>query len=158
MDKIDAARRKIMNYFLDTNIIIILFEGRNNEIERDIRDILIDNHNSFCASSISLLEIAQLYRKKRFKNVDYEVLNTGKKFIIEVLNILPAIKILPFEEEHAVTACDITFVPNHNDPNDLAIIAHAISEGIPIITCDDKFPEYEHQGAKVLHNSRKTRI
>ena len=92
MDKIDAARRKIMNYFLDTNIIIILFEGRNNEIERDIRDILIDNHNSFCASSISLLEIAQLYRKKRFKNVDYEVLNTGKKFIIEVLNMLPLSK------------------------------------------------------------------
>lgn len=147
-----------MNYFLDTNIIIILSQGRYEELRTLTLDILDNKNNSFYASSISLLEIAQLYRKKRFKNVDYEVLNTGKKFIIEVLNMLPAIKILPFEEEHAVTACDITFVPNHNDPNDLAIIAHAISEGMPIITCDDKFPEYEHQGAKVLHNSRKTRI
>ena len=158
MDKIDAARRKIMNYFLDTNIIIILFQGRYEELRTLTLDILDNKNNSFYASSISLLEIAQLYRKKRFKNVNYEVLNTGKKFIIEVLNMLPAIKILPFAEEHAVTACDITFVPNHNDPNDLAIIAHAISEGMPIITCDDKFPEYEHLGAKILHNSRKTRI
>ena len=70
------------------------------------------------------------------------------------LNMLPAIKILPFAEEHAVTACDITFVPNHNDPNDLAIIGHSIGVGMPLISCDDKFPFYEAQGAKVIHNPR----
>lgn len=146
-----------MNYFLDTNMIIILFEGRNNEIERYIKDILIDRENSFYASTISLLEIAQLYRKKRFNTIDYNRLNTGKKFIIEVLSMLPTIGILPFEEEQAVLASNITFVPNHNDPNDLAIIAHAISERMPIITCDDKFLDYEPQGISVLHNSRRTK-
>ena len=61
-----------MNYFLDTNIIIILFEGRKDEIRNNVREILMNEENSFYASTISLLEIAQLYRKKRFKNIDYD--------------------------------------------------------------------------------------
>ena len=52
-----------MNYFLDTNIIIILFEGRKDEIRNNVREILMNEENSFYASTISLLEIAQLYRK-----------------------------------------------------------------------------------------------
>ena len=57
-----------MNYLLDTNIIIILFEGRNNEIRDNVKQILLDDENNFYVSTISLLEIAQLYRKKKFKN------------------------------------------------------------------------------------------
>ena len=52
-----------MNYFLDTNIIIILFQGRYEELRTLTLDILDNKNNSFYASSISLLEIAQLYRK-----------------------------------------------------------------------------------------------
>mgnify|MGYP001006819125 CR=1 FL=1 len=59
-----------MNYLLDTNIIIILFEGRNNEIRDNVKQILLDDENNFYVSTISLLEIAQLYRKKKFKNIN----------------------------------------------------------------------------------------
>ena len=31
-----------MNYFLDTNIIIILFEGRKDEIRNNVKEILIN--------------------------------------------------------------------------------------------------------------------
>lgn len=54
-----------MDYFLDTNIIIILFEGRDNEIKNKVKDILTNDNNSFYASTISILEMAQLYRKKK---------------------------------------------------------------------------------------------
>ena len=57
-----------MDYFLDTNIIIILFEGRDSEIKNKVKDILTNNNNSFYASTISILEMAQLYRKKRINN------------------------------------------------------------------------------------------
>ena len=67
-----------MNYLLDTNIIIILFEGRNNEIRDNVKQILLDDENNFYVSTISLLEIAQLYRKKKFKIINYELLNTGE--------------------------------------------------------------------------------
>jgi len=143
-----------MKYFLDTNIIIILFEGRQKEIKRKVFDILLDEKNSFYASSISLLEMAQLYRKKRFKNIDYNVFNTGDKLIKHILKAVPMVKILPFEDKQAFIAGRLDFVPKHNDPNDLAILAHAISEKMTIISCDDKFPEYQKQGAKVIHNQR----
>ena len=44
-----------MNYLLDTNIIIILFEGRNNEIRDNVKQILLDDENNFYVSTISLL-------------------------------------------------------------------------------------------------------
>ena len=31
-----------MNYFLDTNIIIILFEGRKDEIRNNVKEILMN--------------------------------------------------------------------------------------------------------------------
>jgi PIN domain len=143
-----------MKYFLDTNIIIILYEGRYNELRPFVLEILQDSKNSFYASSISLLEIAQLYRKKRFKGVDYTIVDTGEKFIKQILKAVYLVKILPFEDKQAFVAGRLDFVPKHNDPNDLAILAHAISEKMTIISCDDKFPFYQKQGAKVIHNPR----
>ena len=146
-----------MRYFLDTNIVLILFQGRYEELRPITLDILDDTNNSFYTSTITLLEIIQLYRKKKLEGIDYEsdISNTGERFINHLLNILPIVKVLSFELKDSLVASRLTYISNHKDPNDLAIIAHAISEEIPIITCDDKFPEYEHQGAKVLHNSRK---
>ena len=143
-----------MNYFLDTNIILILFFNRDNELEPTILSILRDNRNSFFASTMSLLEIAQLYRKRKIKEIDYDIFDIGDKLIDSILYQLPFVEILPFEHREARIASRLTFVPNHKDPNDLAIMAHAISEQMPIISCDDKFPDYQAQGAMVIHNPR----
>lgn len=159
MGEIDAGGsfRRIMNYFLDTNIILILFFNRDNELEPTILSILRDNRNSFFASTVSLLEIAQLYRRRKFKDIDYKVFDTGDKLIDLILSRLEEIEILPFEHREARIASRLIFVPNHKDPNDLAIMAHAISEQMPIINCDDKFPEYISQGITVLYNKRSTK-
>ena len=146
-----------MNYFLDTNIILILFFNRDNELEPTILSILRDNRNSFFASTMSLLEIAQLYRKRKIKEIDYDIFDIGDKLIDSILYQLPFVEILPFEHREARIASRLTFVPNHKDPNDLAIMAHAISEQMPIISCDDKFPEYVSQGIIVLYNKRSTK-
>ena len=61
-----------MKYFFDTNIILILFQGRDDEIRTNVKNILTDEGNSFYISTISLLEIAQLCRKRRIDGVDYE--------------------------------------------------------------------------------------
>ncbi len=143
-----------MNYLLDTNIVIILYEGRDDEIQNDVKAILMDTHNSFYVSAISLIEISQLYRKKRFKNIDYSVIDTGDKLIAEIRKELPILNFIPYGEEQGFITAHLTFVPNHKDPTDLAIIAHAISMRMPIISSDDKFPFYEAQGAKVIHNRR----
>ena len=63
-------------------------------------------------------------------------------------------QIIPYDERQGFITARLTFVPNHNDPTDLAIIAHAISEDMILISSDDKFPYYQEQGAKIIHNKR----
>ena len=104
-----------MKYFLDTNIILILFQGRQKEIKREVFNILLDEKNSFYGSSISLLEIAQLYRKKKIEGINYESkdFNTGEKLIKHILKAVPMVKILPFEDKQAFVAGRLDFVPKH---------------------------------------------
>ena len=77
-----------MRFFLDTNIILILFQGRNSEIKDQVRSILSYEQNSFYTSSISLLEIIQLYRKKKIDGIDYNSIDSGEKLIKLILKLL----------------------------------------------------------------------
>ncbi|GIZ14026.1 type II toxin-antitoxin system VapC family toxin [Capnocytophaga catalasegens] len=143
-----------MRYLLDTNIILILFQGREKEIRKEIAEILENEKNKFFASIISLNEIIQLYRKKKIKGIDYDRYDTPLKFLKSIITQLPLITYLPFEEKHSLKVATLNFVPKHKDPNDLAIIAHAMSKKMTIISTDDLFPAYQKQGAKVIHNKR----
>ena len=80
-----------------------------------LNKFLLDDENNFYVSTISLLEIAQLYRKKKFKHIDYELFDTGDKLIRAILNTIPIIKVLPFKEEHALIASTLTFFLLKND-------------------------------------------
>lgn len=40
----------------------------------------------------------------------------------------------------------------HHDPSDLIIIAHAITEGLTLISSDRKFHFYRGQGLKFVYN------
>ena len=100
-----------MRYFLDTNIVLILFQGRYEELRPITLDILDDTNNSFYTSTITLLEIIQLYRKKKLEGIDYEsdISNTGERFINHLLNILPIVKILSFELKDSLVAGRLTY-------------------------------------------------
>lgn len=143
-----------MKYLLDTNIILILFQGRENEVSKETVAILSDQKNKFFASVISLNEITQLYRKKKIKGLDYERYDTAQKLLKFLLKEMNFVCFLDFSEKHALKVATLNFVPKHKDPNDLAIIAHAMSEKMTVISTDDLFPAYQKQGAKVIHNQR----
>ena len=53
-----------MKYFFDTNIILILFQGRDDEIRTNVKNILTDEGNYFDRSTFSLLDIAPFGRKR----------------------------------------------------------------------------------------------
>lgn len=88
-------------------------------------------------SVLSLSEIAIKHAngKLRFPKMDVEV---G----IEDLRL----RILPYTANHAYEFFALPL--RHTDPFDRMIIAQAISEGIPIVTSDDKFSLYK--GLKVI--------
>jgi len=67
------------------------------------------------------------------------------------------IEILPLKEEHMKTysELEINTAQDHKDPSDHVIIAHAITEHLPLITEDSKFAFYKRQGLDLILNKKK---
>lgn len=66
------------------------------------------------------------------------------------------INVLPLKEEHMRTYANlrINTAQDHNDPSDHVIIAHAITNRIPLITDDGKFEFYRNQGLELIVNKK----
>jgi len=53
----------------------------------------------------------------------------------------PRLRILPYTAHHAFYLFHLP--PHHADPFDRQIIAQAVCEKIPVVTCDEKFSLYK---------------
>ena len=56
------------------------------------------------------------------------------------------LRVLPYTAEHAIRLFQLPL--HHADPFDRQIIAQALAESIPVVTCDEKFRAYK--GVKVV--------
>ena len=57
------------------------------------------------------------------------------------------------KELHTYARLTINEAQGHNDPSDQIIIAHAITERLPLISSDHKFDFYMSQGLNYICNS-----
>ena len=66
------------------------------------------------------------------------------------------INILPLKEEQMRTYANLRLntAQDHNDPSDHVIIAHAITNRIPLISDDGKFDFYRNQGLELIVNKK----
>ena len=66
------------------------------------------------------------------------------------------IKILPLKKEHMLTyaSLEINELQGHKDPSDHVIIAHAITEHLPLISSDTRFEFYREQGLDLIFNRK----
>ncbi|MCL2597728.1 MAG: PIN domain-containing protein [Paludibacter sp.] len=140
-----------MRYYLDTNTIsFMLFDKYDGDnIDKNTLQIIHDYENIFYVSSIAMRELIKLYNDGELKSNKYKSHRDLFAFV-EIMNI----EIKPFTKQHVITYADLYPVTNHKDPNDHMIIAQAISDKIPIISSDTKFPLYENQGLKLIFNKR----
>jgi PIN domain nuclease of toxin-antitoxin system len=83
-------------------------------------------------SSVSIAEIA--IKQTRGK------LTFGQDDILAGLADL-RVRVLPYTADHALRLFDLPL--HHPDPFDRQIIAQAIRENIPVVTCDEKFSLYK---------------
>lgn len=145
-----------MSYFLDTNIILFLFRLVEKPFTSEVEEILKNPKNKFFSSTISLNEIVQLSRKRRISGIDQEKHNTPKKVLEYILRKLNGFVVfLPYEAKTAKVVAGLSFKQRHNDPNDLAIIAHAISKRMVVISSDKDFPYYTKQGLSLISNVQR---
>lgn len=139
-----------MNRFLfDTNVLIYLITGQEDEICAKVQEILDDYHNLIYTSAISIAEVIQLFRIGKIRPKGY-------KNVEDLIKNLPQynIEILSFTEKHALTMAKLSPTAGHNDPFDHAIISQAITDKITLVSSDRKFKDYTSQHLKFVFNKR----
>ena len=137
-----------MRYFIDTNIFLFLNIDRD-EIGSDVRALLEDYENTFIISVESIREIVTLLKSGRIVVREWQAYS-GIKASLDAHGI----EIRYISESHLKTLYALRPAPHHSDPADLMIIAQAITEDIPLISSDTKFPLYVSQGLKSILNKR----
>jgi tRNA(fMet)-specific endonuclease VapC len=137
-------------YLLDTNILAFLVSGDSDDISEETKNILTDYNNQLYTSSISVIELLQLYRIKKIQAKKYKNATDLYNAIEDVFYI----KIIPFSKEHLSTLSKLKTADGHNDPFDHSIIAQAITEKIILVSSDRKFEEYTSQNLIFSYNKR----
>lgn len=127
-----------------------MMSGELDNISEEVASILGDYDNELNTSSVVVLELLQLYRNKKVSTKKYHTAQDFLKAIEDVFYI----KILPFSKEHLNTLSKLEVAPRHRDPFDHAIISHAITEKLTLISSDRQFEHYTGQHLDFVFNKR----
>ena len=135
-----------MRYIIDTNIL-----GRiitKNFISPDIEAIIADYETQIYVSSESVKEFIHLVKAKRvIPPRDYR-----SKDVFDIIENVLNFQVKYVTKQHLQKFSELTLADGHNDPSDHVIISQAITEKLPLISSDLKFPKYENQGLNLIMN------
>ncbi len=125
------------SYLLDTHIFLRAY-GEPEKLGKNVSRALGKGNALYYVSTITLIEIAQLYENKP-KEFDIKI--PVGAFINQALTEL-RVQVLPIAAEHAQRYYEIQPVENHKDPFDRIIIAQAAHTGFTALSDDRYFPQY----------------
>ena len=120
-----------MRVLLDT-VAFLLAIGDPDRLSRKARTVMRDPANQREVSVISLAEIAM-------KNAAGK-LNLSREDAMEALSRLQ-VSMLPYAEAQVFEL--MTLPVHHRDPFDRMLIAQALAEDVPVMTCDKEFRKYK---------------
>ncbi|MCF0187002.1 MAG: PIN domain-containing protein [Bacteroidaceae bacterium] len=132
-----------MRYYLDTNILVALFTRTTDNLNHDVRTLIGDCSEIFYASSVAVHELIHLIQIERIRCSKSEKIKASD--VIHWLDIC-GIKTVYVSKRHLQTYSEMPIVQGHTDPSDRLIIAQAITDRIPIISTDLRFPTYAPVG------------
>lgn len=140
-----------MRYLIDTNIFVYIAQDYSS-LSREVLDILSDYSNTFHISSESVKELIVAYNNKGLFSKKWK---TAEE-MVEAIENEYYINILPISKEHMKTYSKLSInrIDDHKDPSDHVIISHAITNRIPLISSDKRFPYYTNQGLDLIYNER----
>ena len=126
-----------MRYLIDTNVFTKILNDKDM-LSYDVKEIVDNYENIIYVSSESIKEFFHLIQNEKIvlkKNIHI----SGVFDFIE--NIL-GFNVKYVAKEHLQTLAKLNSVEGHNDPSDRFIIAQALTEKMPLISSDKKFPKY----------------
>jgi tRNA(fMet)-specific endonuclease VapC len=113
-----------MRYLIDTNILLFLVT-EDDRLSKDVFDLIWDSSNTINISSRSIEEIVHLLRIGKVKVPRWK----ETKDIFNNIDEL-GFSVDYFKKEHILTLGKLIPIPNHKDPVDHAIMAHAITNKV----------------------------
>jgi PIN domain nuclease of toxin-antitoxin system len=120
-----------MRVLLDT-VAFLFAIADPDRLSRKARTVMRDPANQRELSVISLAEIAM-------KNAAGK-LNLSREDAMEALSRLQ-VSMLPYAEAQVLEL--MTLPVHHRDPFDRMLIAQALAEDVPVMTCDKEFRKYK---------------
>ena len=140
-----------MKCLIDTNIFVYATTDRDS-LSRDVKAILEEPDTLLYISAESVRELIVGYRNKglcskRWKTAEAMVAAIENEFYVQIL---------PVKKEHMETYArmETNEAQGHKDPSDHIIIAHAITERMPLISSDTRFAFYRSQGLDLIFNEK----
>ena len=140
-----------MRYMIDTNIFVFLVTDIS-QLDKDVESIIQDYSNTLHMSAESVKELIVAYNNKGLLTKKWK----SAEEMVTAIEDEYYIKILPVSKEHMKTysKLSINSIDGHKDPSDHVIISHAITNKIPLISSDRRFPYYTEQGLDLIFNER----
>ncbi|MDR0517798.1 MAG: type II toxin-antitoxin system VapC family toxin [Fibromonadaceae bacterium] len=135
-----------MRYLIDTNILLFIILEKDR-LSKEVSELLCDTSNTINISSRSIEEIILLLRIGKVKVSKWkearDIFNSIDEFNFSVDY---------FKKEHILTLGKLIPIPDHKDPVDHAIMAHAITNKVTLISSDSKMRFYQNQGLNFIWN------
>lgn len=122
-----------------------------DSINKDVFALLDDYDSVLYLSVESIKELIVAYRNKGLLVKKWKSEQDMVKYIMG-----STLVILPIKSEHVVTYSKMRLneAQGHRDPSDHIIIAQAMTEGIPLISSDQRFEFYREQGLDFIYNKK----
>ena len=125
-------------FLLDTHVVIdVGIAGGFEALPARVQRILADQDVELLVSVASEFEIAIKSRLGKLDLIESE---------LAAICANASIIFYPLRHDHAERLFDLPL--HHNDPFDRLIIATALSDDLPVISCDKQFRKYE--GLRVI--------
>ena len=136
---------------IDTNIFVFLVNDLS-QLSKDVESIIQDYSNTLHISAESVKELIVAYNNKRLFTNKWK----SAEEMVAAIEDEYYVKILPLGKEHMKTysTLSINSIDDHKDPSDHVIISHAITNKMPLISSDQRFPYYTEQGLDLIFNKR----
>lgn len=132
---------------LDTCAIIDLLVDMDN-LSKGAQALIEDPDNILFASAESMRELVVHFNNKRLLNRYFKTSTDVLKAVETELDI----EFLPVRRNvgYQYSRLTINEAEDHRDPSDHMIISHAITERMPLLSSDTRFPFYREQGLDLI--------
>ena len=134
-----------MRYLIDTNVFIKMI---TDTVSEETFSITGNYENLIYISSQSITEYLHLLQNGKV----FPIKELRSLDIFDVIENIYGFQIKYVAKEHWRRFAKLDLVEGHNDPNDRLIIAQALTEKMPVISSDAKFPKYRKLGLELIFN------